>query len=130
MDQFVRYNSIGCFSVIDWNYGTYGTTLDGPGQGYVSLNLDRKGFFSMLLELLISCRYAHNVEGFGLQIFKRIQPYFYQNNNKCLTFNCQNSVKLMNMVIQINSQAHIRSFKHYLWRSQHFYIQSNAACKS
>ena len=114
MDQFVRYNSIGCFSVIDLNYGTYGTTLDGPGQGYVSLNLDRKGFFSMLLELLISCRYAHNVEGFGLQIFKRIQPYFYQNNNKCLTFNCQNSVKLMNMVIQINSQAHIRSFKHYL----------------
>ena len=32
------------------------TALDGPGQGYVSLNLDRKGFFSMLLELLISLR--------------------------------------------------------------------------
>ena len=69
MDQFVRYNSIGCFSVIDWNYGTYETALDGPGQGYVSLNLDRKGFFSMLLELLISCRYAHNVGEFGLKFF-------------------------------------------------------------
>ena len=114
MDQFVRYNSIGCFSVIDWNYGTYETALDGPGQGYVSLNLDRKGFFSMLLELLISCRYAHNVGEFELRFFKRIQPYFYQNNDKWLIFNCQNSVKLINMVIQINSQARIRSFKHYL----------------
>ena len=72
----------------------------------------------MLVELLISCCYANNVGefGFGLQIFKRIQPYYYQNNDKWLTFNGPNSVglKLMNMVIQINSQAHIKSFKHWL----------------
>ena len=48
----------------------------------------------MLVELLISCRYAHNVGGFGLQFFKRIQPYFYQNNDKCLTFSCQNNQRL------------------------------------
>ena len=46
MDQFDRYNNIRCFSVIDWNYGTFGTRLDGPGQGYVSLNLG-KDFFDV-----------------------------------------------------------------------------------
>ena len=70
----------------------------------------------MLVELLISCCYANNIGEFGLQIFKRIQPYYYQNNEKWLTFNGLNSVglKLMNMVIQIKSQARIKSFKHWL----------------
>ena len=69
----------------------------------------------MLFELLMSCCYANNVGEFGLKIFKRIQPYYYhKNNDKSLTFNCQNSVELINMVIQISSQARIKSFEHWL----------------
>ena len=115
--------------------GTFGTRLDGPGKGYVSLNLDRQEkISSMLVELLISCCYANNVGefGFGLQMFERFNLIIISYNDKLLTFNGPNSVglKFMNMVIQINSQACIKSFKCWLGRSQHFHIQCNAACKS
>ena len=66
MDQFDGCNNIGCFSVTDWYYGIFGTRLDGPGQGYVSLNLDRKGFLQCWLDCWYLAVMPTTLENLGL----------------------------------------------------------------
>ena len=75
---------------------------------------------TMLKNLDLDCKF---LKEFDLIIIRTM------TNVSLLMVQTQLGLSSYNMVIQINSHAHIKSFKHWLWRSQYFYLQCNAACK-
>ena len=120
------------FSVIDWNYYFWNQTRWARSR-VCKPKLRQERISSMLVEfwylavlrtmlknLDLDCKF---LKEFDLIIIRTM------TNGSLLMVQTQLGLSSYNMVIQINSQAHIKSFKHWLWRSQYFYLQYNAACK-